>query len=101
MNCGFTSIPLGTPPGTPPSGTGFVGLNVAGSGGSGGGAEMIGTFANLCQGVTYTLSFYSKAVFDLNYGSQPLYIRGVNTGSFPVASTNFCPNAATTLLTIP
>src|SRR5690606_21063040 len=96
-NCGYNNFSVPTPL---PSGTGYVGLNVAAPG-SGGGAEMIGTFANLCQGVTYTLSFYSYGIFNSSGGTQPLYIQGVNTGSFPVASTGYCPNAATTLLTIP
>jgi hypothetical protein len=70
-NCGFNPI---TVPPAPPSGTGYVGFNAAWTGSSGGnGAEMIGTFANLCQGVTYTVSFYSMGVF--GSGTQPIYKR--------------------------
>lgn len=99
-NCSFTNVGLGPSVTPPPSGSGFVGLNVAATGPTA--AEMLGTFVNLCAGETYTLSFFSRLAFDLNGGSQPLLIQGVNTTSFPVATNgNYCPLAATTLLSIP
>ncbi|MFT5601773.1 MAG: hypothetical protein ACI9N1_002021, partial [Flavobacteriales bacterium] len=99
-NCALAPI-LGTP-GTPPSGTGFVGFNVAGDGGNpNGGAEMIGTCVNLVAGNTYTFSFSSKEQLSFGAGSQSMYLMGTPGGTFPVASTNYCPNVATTLLTIP
>lgn len=100
FNCSFTNVGMGPAVTPPPSGTGFVGLNVASTYSSS--AEMLGTFVNLCAGETYTLSFYSRLAFDMNGGTQPLLIQGTNTASFPVATNaNYCPLSATTLLSIP
>lgn len=101
FNCSFTNVGSGPSVTPPPSGTGFVGLNVASSGG-GTSAEMLGTFANLCAGETYTVSFFSRLAFNSGGGNQPLLIQGVNTASFPVTTNaSYCPTAATTLLSIP
>jgi gliding motility-associated-like protein len=99
FNCSFTNVGSGTNPLPAPSGTGYIGLNVTGS--SGTAAEMVGTCVQLRAGVTYTLSLFMRGAFD-GGGTNPFYIMGTTSSTFPVPTNgSYCPTAMTTLVTIP
>jgi gliding motility-associated-like protein len=91
-NCGYISF--GAP--SAHTGTGYISFNVSSTGPTA--AEMVGTCVKLVAGQTYTFSTWMYG----GDGSNPFYLMGVPTSTFPAPrNANYCLTTATTLVTIP